>query len=157
MKAMILIAFVLVSSALTAQAAGREEASKICSSMSFESSRNQCLEKLRPFEYFDTGAIEVCKTMGFDSTMVQCVSAIGDKAYENYEIENCLAQDFDSTKLSCLNNNGKRYTRPQQQNCISKGRLVQKLKDVEYLVYNGQNRSAGFELRDLINTLEYCQ
>lgn len=159
MKSMILIAFVLVSSALSAQAAGRQEASEICSSMSFDSGKSACINSIRNYEYFDNGAIDICSGMSFDSGKLQCVVAIGNKTYENYEISACETQSFDSGKVSCLTNGGRTFRRsppPPQRACMSKGRLLQKLQIVDDLVYNGQNRSARIELNDLMNQVANC-
>ncbi|MNL28437.1 hypothetical protein D3C87_1500790 [compost metagenome] len=156
---MILIAFVLVSSSLSAQAAGREEASQICTSMSFDSGKSACIASIRNYEYFERGAIDICSGMSFDSGKLQCVTAIGNKTYENYEIQACEVQSFDSGKVSCLQNGGRAFRRsppPPQRACFSKSRLIQKLQIVDDLVYNGQNRSARIELNDLMNQIANC-
>lgn len=160
MKSMILIAFVLMSSALSAQAAGVQEASEICTSMSFDSGRQACVTAIKNFDYYDRAAIKICKGLSFDSGRQACITAIGDKAYEQFEIDLCGSQSFDSGKLTCLTTNGKTFRRgppaPRQLRCYSTGDLIQKLQDIDSLVWNGQNRSARIELNYLMAELTRC-
>jgi hypothetical protein len=160
MKSMILIAFVLVSSALSAQAAGRQEASAICNSMTFDSDRSSCIGNLKNYDYFDSRAISICSRLTFDADKNNCVGAIGNKAYEEYETESCARETFDTNKVDCLGNGGKTFRPlpppPPQQSCMPRGRLIQKLEEVDRLVYNGQNRAARIELNDLMNRISRC-
>lgn len=161
MKQMILIALMTMTG-LMAQAAGRQEASEICTSMSFDSTRNQCISELAKYDYFEQGAIDLCKGMSFDSGKIECVKVIGNKAYEAYEIDNCRKSSFDSTKTQCLSTAGRAASPvpppppPPGYGSCSAGQTILQLQNIDRSVYAGRNNDARIQINELINRLQRC-
>ncbi|HEY8271818.1 MAG TPA: hypothetical protein VIG33_13085, partial [Pseudobdellovibrionaceae bacterium] len=127
-------------SAVMAQAAGRQEASEVCTSMSFDSDRNYCISAISKYDYFDQGAINLCLGMSFDSGKKECISNIGNKTYDPYELTNCEKNDFDSSKNQCLKGAG----RPIQGHvgCLNNQDIIFQLQILEGMVYRGENGRA---------------
>lgn len=152
MRSIVMVLMVLSGSLV--QAAGRQEASEICTSMSFDSDRNSCISAISKFDYFEQGAINICLRLSFDSDKKQCVSNIGNKTYELYEITNCEKNSFDSGKIQCLKDAG----RPMQGNpgCLDKQGVIYQLQVLEGMVYRGENNRARNSIYDLINNLQRC-
>lgn len=152
MKTM-LVAVLLMAS--ISHGAGREEAyNGICKTMSFDSNKNSCMEKLKEFRYFSEGAISICTSLSFDSGKISCVTAIGDKRYENYELSSCAGQSFDSSKLKCLTDNGRKIG--QSESCVSNKELLNRLYRTQDALRSGDSRSADEYLSDLILALRSC-
>jgi hypothetical protein len=104
MKFLILLTFFISSTLL---AGDRNTAyNVICKGLPFESDRNKCVAKIRPFNYFNDQALAICAGLSFDSKRVECLDYIADKNYEVYEIETCKNSTFDSDKMKCLSENG---------------------------------------------------
>jgi hypothetical protein len=160
MKQMILIALMTMTG-LMAQAAGRQEASAICTSMSFDSNRNQCISDLARYDYFEQGAIDICRGLSFDSGKNECVKVIGNKSYEAYEIDNCKKSSFDSTKTDCLKNSGRVATPvppppPPGYGSCSTAQTILQLQNIDRSVYMGRNNDARIQINELISRLQRC-
>lgn len=163
MKKMILMSLVTLT-AVMSHAAGRQEASEICKSFTFDSDRNQCIAEIGKHNYYEQNAINVCKTFTFDSDKQACVKAISDKSYEAYETDNCARSTFDSDKLKCLNDNGRPVTQtpppppppPGYPGCLSKFDVISQLQNIDRQVYFNRNNDARINIADLINRLQRC-
>jgi hypothetical protein len=144
----------VVLSGVLAQAAGRQEAYEICTSMTFDSDRNACVSAIGKHEYFDQGAINVCVGMTFDSGKSECVSNIADKTYDPYETTNCAKNSFDSGKNECLKSSG----RPAhgRSGCLSKQDVIFELQLLDRMVSHGDNLRARDAIYSLINNLQAC-
>lgn len=90
------------------QAECYENGFEICESMSFQSSKKDCIKRVRKYEYFDAVAVNVCLGMSFDEGKKGCILNIGDKTYDSYEIIDCEESYFDSGKNQCLKASGRR-------------------------------------------------
>ncbi len=141
MKVFILSGLILLS-AVISDAAGREEAYRICEAMDFDSHKRECISKIRNYEYFELQAISICVGFDFDSGRLPCVDAIGDKSYDNYELRACSQEHFDSEKLKCLESSGKPAYNHPNYGCISKSELQRELQRLERLVQLNDNGRA---------------
>ncbi|MGZ3746601.1 MAG: hypothetical protein ACXWRE_04510 [Pseudobdellovibrionaceae bacterium] len=150
----ILMVSLMTLSAFGAQAAGRQEASEICSSMSFDSSRNGCIAAIGKYDYFEQGAINLCMSMSFDNSKLECASTIGNKSYEPYEITNCEKNSFDSGKNQCLKTSGRSFQ--SYPGCLSKQDVIFQLQDLDRMIYHGDNNRARSAIYNMINSLQRC-
>ncbi len=112
MKSILLILLFVSSTLLAGDRTSAYNA--ICKKLPFESDRNKCVAKIRPYNYFSDEALAICVSLSFDSTRVECLDYLGDKNFESYEIDTCKNSTFDSDKLKCLKENGS----PVKKTCL---------------------------------------
>ena len=136
----------------------------ICKNMTFESERNNCIAKIRPYNYFNDTALMICAGFNFDSTKMECLGYISDKFYDNYEVETCRNSTFDSQKLACLRDNG--TTRPNPgpgpgpiptPGCISRQEALNQLRSAQTELRSGNTGTVDKRLTFLINKFQNCQ
>lgn len=161
MKQMVLIALMTVTG-LMAQAAGRQEASAVCSSFTFESDRNACIKEIGQHNYYEQSALDICKGFTFDSDKQNCMRIIGDKQFDQYETENCAKNTFDSDKIQCLKTSGRVATPvpppppPPGYGSCSAGQTILQLQNIDRSVYMGRNNDARIQINELISRLQRC-
>lgn len=124
----------------------------ICKQFTFESTRNECMEKISKASYFENRAIEICTTFRFDSSKMDCLVAIIDKVYENYEADHCNNQTFESGKIDCLQKLGSRYS----PNCLSNRAIIIEAQRTISEIHTGLATAAISRQQNLINYLSRC-
>ncbi len=155
MKLITLIVLMILFGAMV-QAAGRQQAFEICTSMSFDRNRDACISAIGSFEYFDQAAIDICTSMSFDSGKLECIQNIGNKTYEVYESENCAKKSFDINKNQCLNTSGRPAQLFPPPGCLGKQDMIFELQRLDRMVYQGENLRARNTIYGLINSLQAC-
>lgn len=121
----------------------------ICKPLPFESERNQCINIIKPFSYFDAGALKMCAQFPFTNTKFECLGYIGNKEYMAYEIEACQATVFDTKKLECLRDNGT-VTGGGGSGCLPNQDVLLQLRAAQQDLNNGQLGSVDKRLTFLI-------
>jgi hypothetical protein len=132
----------------------REDAYKICQQLPFQSDRNECIQKLRRYRYFDDRALEICSSLTFAREKVDCIWVIGDKEYENYEINNCIGQTFPSDRVKCLRESGGPL---HSGACTDKRLALAYLQGARTDLGQGNLNEVGAKLDYLINVFEACR
>lgn len=125
----------------------------VCKNMSFESDRAKCIQVIKPFTYFDDGALAICPNFPFYSTQNECLGYIGNKRYEAYEIETCRNTVFDSEKLRCLRDNGSTTIGGI---CIPNRELINELRQAQQEIRQGNTGTADKRISYLINRIQNC-
>jgi hypothetical protein len=151
----------IVLFAVVGNAAGKNEAYRICESMDFDNNKTACTESLTNFYYFDVQAISVCIGMDFDNGKVACVRSIGNKHYEAYEITSCASKSFDNQKNDCLRSLGQLVNTPEypapNYGCTDKGQLLQELRRVDQLLSHNDIGRARQVIRNLATNIQNCR
>ncbi len=150
-----LIVFMTLIASTLAFAGDRNTAYEVvCKNMSFESDRNRCIQVIRPFNYFDDGALQICPLMAFDSKKNECLGYIGDKIYAAYEVETCRNATFESEKLKCLRENGSPSTGGP---CVPTREIVAELRQAQNEIRQGYPGTADKRLTYVINKIMNCK
>lgn len=158
MKKMILMSLIALTGVMS-HAAGRQEASEVCKSFTFESDRTQCIAEIGKHSYYEQRALDLCRAFTFDSDKMTCIKTIGDKSFEQYETDSCAQSTFDSDKMKCLRDNGRPAAPippPAYPGCLSKGQVIMQLQNIDRQVYYNRNNDARIGINDLINQLQRC-
>ena len=123
-----------------------------CKNLTFESERRNCMDIIRPYNYFDDTAVNTCRNFTFSSTRQECLGYIGGKRYEPFEIDTCINATFDNEKLACLKKYGKRTI------CLERGYLLNQLRESVNDIHSQRAGEAVRKLNLLINNLSTdCQ
>ena len=107
----------------------------VCKNMPFSPDRAQCVQTIKPFNYFDNSALSICQRLPFASTQMECLGIIGDKRYEAYEINACIETVFESERLKCLRDNGQNNG---GQNCLPNRDVFNQLRAAQNELRQGQ-------------------
>ncbi len=148
--------FLISLSALTFSAFGgtKDDAyKKVCAPMVFQNDKEQCISKIRNYNYFDDRILDICAEFSFTNEKLTCLSYIGNKKYADYEFDHCNSIQFNSQKLSCLNTNGSNWT---GDICVDKQQLVQNLNQIKMNIATGNYLQAHELVNSSINSLNSC-
>ena len=153
----LLFVFAVLLTSMTAFAGDRNTAYEVvCKNMSFESDKARCIQVIKPFTYFDDGALSICPVFPFASTQMECLGYVGNKRYEAYEVESCRNAVFDSEKLRCLRENGSISNGGGNGVCIPSRELVAEMRQAQQEIRTGNTGTADKRLSYLINKLQSC-
>lgn len=86
---------------------GLEEASRVCSRLTFDSSKMKCLSAIRGIYYLEVEAVRVCGNLTFDNSTIECLKAIRGKVYMSAEVDICRNMTFDSSTVECFKESGR--------------------------------------------------
>lgn len=154
------LATFLLPTIVFAQSSGRDEASQLCTKLTFSSDKDACLKIVREGEYFSARAAKVCTGVTFGSDAVSCMKAIRDKDYMSAEIDRCAKETFGSSTTDCFKTNGKSYKKAEpsrereRESRISDQDILRELRQIERDVRDERRTRALDDLRDLIRRVE---
>lgn len=141
-----------------AMANGRDEASQLCTKLTFSSDRDSCLKVVRDGEFFTVSAAKVCAGVTFSSDAVACMKAIKDRTYLSAEIDTCAKETFGSSTTDCFKKSGKPYkktdTRHESDSRLTDSELLRDLRQIERDVRDDRRSRALDDLSHLIRKLE---
>jgi uncharacterized Fe-S cluster protein YjdI len=156
MKVQVLAMSLFLSFICNVQAGDRTSAyNAICKPMPFETNRNECMAKVKLYNYFDNRALGICAALAFDSGKMSCLDLIGNKTYEGYEMDSCIHQTFESKKLECLQENGSIY-QPNKPSCVPNQEAVEQLSNSLQDLRSGNLRAVDQRLSILLDHFNKC-
>jgi hypothetical protein len=129
--------------------AGRDAAYQICSSFTFSSDQNACIDVVKN-SYFELGAVNICAALTFTNEKIDCLRKIKDKSYDPQIVQLCAGQTFISDKLQCLATNGRDiggYPEPDV------AYLRSGIQSALNRLYRNDNAGARHILEDLLNNV----
>lgn len=127
----------------------------VCKPMTFDSQRNECISKIKPFNYFDNIALQVCASIQFDSNKISCLGVIGNKSYEVYEADSCLRQPFELSKMQCLEEMGSPYD-PSKPVCVSNEEAIAQISNSLIDLRRGNLAVVDQRLVNLLDRYSSC-
>jgi hypothetical protein len=130
---------------------GRNVAARHCSTLSFSSRRDECMDVVRQARYLDEGAVEICKTLDFESNLLSCFRAITDRQYLDWDLTRIQEESFDSNKIDLLRRFGRPYS--DRDDVISRRELRDAVERAIYQLDRRNIRDARSELQAILDRL----
>ena len=138
-------------------AADRNDAyNTICKPLNFETDRQNCLNKIRNFQYFDDRALKYCSERTFDSNKLECTVKIAQRMYEDFEFNHCMSLTFESQQMECLKTSGTVLRQNPNPNCIDKFTTMNSIQMAINMLRMGNPQGADITLNNLLARLSTC-
>ncbi len=128
----------------------------ICKPLNFESERQNCLSKIRSFQYFDDRALKFCSERTFDSNKLDCTLKIAQRMYEDFEYNHCMSLTFESQQIECLKTSGTVLRPNPNPSCIDKYTTMNSIQAAISLLRMGNPQGADATLNNLLARLSAC-
>lgn len=131
---------------------GYEAAVKLCRTVGFADTVNECLSVIRDAEFLSEEAVGVCRTVGFSDVIIKCLKTIRDRRYTSEEVKTCSRAGFGESIVECFQSTGRGKKKPAEG--LDKAFVMAHLKKALRLLKDGETERAQVLLEATLDGLK---